>query len=210
MLVRTGQTEGSVDLARLAGLKPAGVICEIMREDGEMARLPELEAFARTHELLMLDDRRSRSTYRLARRRCWSARWRRRAVRPALGRRSSEFRAYSTRPTSRTPSTSRWCSATSRPDEPVLVRVQTRRACCATCSGCGAAEERSPGDRVAADDRGGGQRDPALRLFARAAPACSGGSGGAPTVGGRSRRACATSAWARRCWRTWARARSGC
>ena len=46
VLVRTGQTEGSVDLARLAGLKPAGVICEIMREDGEMARLPELEAFA--------------------------------------------------------------------------------------------------------------------------------------------------------------------
>ena len=43
VLVRTGQTEGSVDLARLAGLKPAGVICEIMREDGEMARLPELE-----------------------------------------------------------------------------------------------------------------------------------------------------------------------
>src|SRR5215217_552176 len=45
VLVRTGQTEGSVDLARLAGLKPAGVICEIMREDGEMARQPDLERF---------------------------------------------------------------------------------------------------------------------------------------------------------------------
>jgi 3,4-dihydroxy 2-butanone 4-phosphate synthase/GTP cyclohydrolase II len=44
--VRTGQTEGSVDLARLAGCKPAGVICEIMKDDGEMARMPELEAFA--------------------------------------------------------------------------------------------------------------------------------------------------------------------
>ena len=54
VLVRTGQTEGSVDLARLAGLKPAGVICEIMREDGEMARRPELEDFAVKHGLLLL------------------------------------------------------------------------------------------------------------------------------------------------------------
>ncbi|MDG1480581.1 MAG: 3,4-dihydroxy-2-butanone-4-phosphate synthase [Myxococcota bacterium] len=51
VLVRTGQTEGSVDLARLAGLSPAGVICEIMNEDGTMARLPDLEKFAATHEL---------------------------------------------------------------------------------------------------------------------------------------------------------------
>jgi 3,4-dihydroxy 2-butanone 4-phosphate synthase/GTP cyclohydrolase II len=54
VLVRAGQTEGSVDLARLAGLKPAGVICEIMREDGEMARRPELEVFAGKHGLLLL------------------------------------------------------------------------------------------------------------------------------------------------------------
>jgi 3,4-dihydroxy 2-butanone 4-phosphate synthase / GTP cyclohydrolase II len=54
VLVRTGQTEGSVDLARLAGLKAAGVICEIMREDGEMARRPELEIFAAKHGLLLL------------------------------------------------------------------------------------------------------------------------------------------------------------
>ena len=54
VLVRTGQTEGSVDLARMAGLKPAGVICEIMREDGEMARRPELEQFAARHGLLLL------------------------------------------------------------------------------------------------------------------------------------------------------------
>ncbi len=51
VLVRTGQTEGSVDLARMAGLKPAGVICEIMKDDGTMARMPDLEKFAREHEL---------------------------------------------------------------------------------------------------------------------------------------------------------------
>ncbi len=51
VLVRTGQTEGSVDLARLAGLKPAGVICEIMNDDGTMARMPDLEIFAKEHKL---------------------------------------------------------------------------------------------------------------------------------------------------------------
>jgi 3,4-dihydroxy 2-butanone 4-phosphate synthase/GTP cyclohydrolase II len=51
VLVRTGQTEGSVDLARLAGLTPAGVICEIMKDDGSMARLADLERFAATHDL---------------------------------------------------------------------------------------------------------------------------------------------------------------
>jgi 3,4-dihydroxy 2-butanone 4-phosphate synthase/GTP cyclohydrolase II len=51
VLVRTGQTEGSVDLARLAGLKPAAVICEIMNDDGTMARMPDLEKFAETHNL---------------------------------------------------------------------------------------------------------------------------------------------------------------
>jgi 3,4-dihydroxy 2-butanone 4-phosphate synthase/GTP cyclohydrolase II len=51
VLVRAGQTEGSVDLARLAGLKPAGVICEVMKDDGSMARLPDLEKFAAEHGL---------------------------------------------------------------------------------------------------------------------------------------------------------------
>jgi len=51
VLVRTGQTEGSVDLARLAGLKPAGVICEIMKDDGTMARMPDLLTFAQEHGL---------------------------------------------------------------------------------------------------------------------------------------------------------------
>jgi 3,4-dihydroxy 2-butanone 4-phosphate synthase/GTP cyclohydrolase II len=51
VLVRAGQTEGSVDLARLAGLKPAGVICEIMKDDGSMARMPELEKLSRQFDL---------------------------------------------------------------------------------------------------------------------------------------------------------------
>ncbi len=54
VLVRTGQTEGSVDLARLAGLTPAGVICEIMKEDGTMARMPDLEVFAKEHDLIIV------------------------------------------------------------------------------------------------------------------------------------------------------------
>jgi len=51
VMVRIGQTEGSVDLARLAGLKPAAVICEIMAEDGTMARMPSLEVFAKEHSI---------------------------------------------------------------------------------------------------------------------------------------------------------------
>jgi 3,4-dihydroxy 2-butanone 4-phosphate synthase/GTP cyclohydrolase II len=51
VLVRSGHTEGSTDLARLAGLEPAGAICEVMNDDGTMARLPDLERFARTHSL---------------------------------------------------------------------------------------------------------------------------------------------------------------
>jgi 3,4-dihydroxy 2-butanone 4-phosphate synthase/GTP cyclohydrolase II len=54
VLVRTGQTEAAVDLARIAGLYPAGVICEIMNEDGTMARVPELTKFARKHRLAMI------------------------------------------------------------------------------------------------------------------------------------------------------------
>ncbi|MCG3778318.1 MAG: Riboflavin biosynthesis protein RibBA [Nitrospira sp.] len=54
VLRRAGQTEGSVDLARLAGLNPAGVICEIMNEDGTMARVPALAKFAKVHKLKMV------------------------------------------------------------------------------------------------------------------------------------------------------------
>jgi 3,4-dihydroxy 2-butanone 4-phosphate synthase/GTP cyclohydrolase II len=54
VLVRAGQTEAAVDLARIAGLYPAGVICEIVNSDGTMARVPDLRTFARRHKLLMI------------------------------------------------------------------------------------------------------------------------------------------------------------
>lgn len=54
VLERAGQTEASVDIVRLAGLKPAGVICEVMNEDGTMARMPELEDFSRTYDIPIL------------------------------------------------------------------------------------------------------------------------------------------------------------
>jgi 3,4-dihydroxy 2-butanone 4-phosphate synthase/GTP cyclohydrolase II len=54
VLKRAGHTEAAVDLARLAGLYPAGVLCELVNEDGTMARLPQLESFCRDHELLMI------------------------------------------------------------------------------------------------------------------------------------------------------------
>jgi len=54
VLVRAGQTEAAVDLARIAGLYPAGVICEIMNDDGSMARVPDLAKFAKRHKLLMI------------------------------------------------------------------------------------------------------------------------------------------------------------
>jgi len=54
VLVRTGQTEATVDLARMAGFKPAGVCCEIMNDDGTMSRMPELEKFAKKHGLKII------------------------------------------------------------------------------------------------------------------------------------------------------------
>ena len=52
--MRAGQTEASVDLARIAGLIPAGVICEVMKDDGTMARVPELHEFSSKHGLRMI------------------------------------------------------------------------------------------------------------------------------------------------------------
>src|SRR5437870_3570426 len=54
VLVRAGQTEAAIDFARMAGLYPAGVICEVMNEDGTMARVPELTKFAKKHHLLLI------------------------------------------------------------------------------------------------------------------------------------------------------------
>ena len=104
VLVRTGQTEGSVDLARLAGLEPAGVICEIMNDDGSMARMPDLEKFAPQHGLRILSIA-DLIEYRLQQRVAGRARGDGAADADAAGRRRADFqRATSTARRSRRPS----------------------------------------------------------------------------------------------------------
>lgn len=86
VLVRAGQTEAAVDLARLAGLTPAGVICEIMNEDGTMARVPQLEEFCRKHGCKMS------SVAELIRYRLQHERFIRRAVEGCIQTEFGEFR----------------------------------------------------------------------------------------------------------------------
>ncbi len=91
VLVRAGQTEASVDLARIAGLNPSGVICEIMNEDGTMARVPQLIQFCREHDLKML------TVANLIRYRMQHERYVRRIAEAVLPTRYGDFRmvAYS-------------------------------------------------------------------------------------------------------------------
>lgn len=86
VLVRTGQTEASVDLARLAGLAPGGVICEIMNDDGSMARVPELREFCARHGLKMI------SVAGLIRHRLHTERFMRRDGEGTIRTRAGEFR----------------------------------------------------------------------------------------------------------------------
>jgi 3,4-dihydroxy 2-butanone 4-phosphate synthase/GTP cyclohydrolase II len=86
VLVRAGQTEASVDLARIAGLNPAGVICEIMNDDGTMARIPQLVEFCRTHGLKML------TVAELIRYRMKNERYVRRVAEASLPTRYGDFR----------------------------------------------------------------------------------------------------------------------
>ena len=86
VLVRAGQTEASVDLARIAGLTPAGVICEIMNDDGTMARLPQLADFCRAHGLKLL------TVAELIRYRMRNERYVRRVAEAALPTRYGDFR----------------------------------------------------------------------------------------------------------------------
>ena len=123
VLVRSGHTEGSVDLARLAGREPAAVICEIMREDGEMARMPELTAFAATHGLAvvkiadLIEYRLSQEI--LVRRAAESV------VRPRASGVKAEFRAYVYTTEVEDTEYLALVLGDLRPDEPTLVRVQT-------------------------------------------------------------------------------------
>ena len=86
VLVRAGQTEASVDLARIAGMTPAGVICEIMNDDGTMARLPQLAEFCRAHGLKLL------TVAELIRYRMRNERYVRRVAETALPTRYGDFR----------------------------------------------------------------------------------------------------------------------
>jgi 3,4-dihydroxy 2-butanone 4-phosphate synthase/GTP cyclohydrolase II len=86
VLVRAGQTEASVDLARLAGMVPAGIICEIMRDDGTMARVPDLVDFCATHNLKML------TVAELIRYRMQNERYVHRVGEAMIGTRHGEFR----------------------------------------------------------------------------------------------------------------------
>jgi len=123
VLVRSGHTEGSVDLARLAGREPAAVICEIMREDGEMARMPDLAAFAKEHGLTvvkiadLIEYRLSQEM--LVRRAAESV------VRPRVGGVRAEFHAYVYTTDVEDTEYLALVLGDVRPDEPVLVRVQT-------------------------------------------------------------------------------------
>jgi 3,4-dihydroxy 2-butanone 4-phosphate synthase/GTP cyclohydrolase II len=123
VLVRSGHTEGSVDLARLAGREPAAVICEIMREDGEMARMPDLVAFAAEHGLAivkiadLIEYRLSQEI--LVRRAAESV------LRPRASGVKAEFRAYVYTTDVEDTEYLALVLGEIRPDVPVLVRVQT-------------------------------------------------------------------------------------
>jgi 3,4-dihydroxy 2-butanone 4-phosphate synthase/GTP cyclohydrolase II len=123
VLVRSGQTEGSVDLARLAGREPAGIICEIMRDDGEMARMPDLEEFARRHDLPIVKIA-DLIEYRLSQEVLvhLSAET---VVKPRLGGVASSFRACVYTTDVEDTEYLALVLGDIKPDEPVLVRVQT-------------------------------------------------------------------------------------
>jgi len=120
VLVRTGQTEGSVDLARLAGLSPAGVICEIMNEDGTMARMPDLARFAAVHGVRIVTIR-DLVEYRMRRERMVTRVGETRL--PVRG--GYEFRAIAYRNTLNGESHIALVKGEIRPERPVLVRVHS-------------------------------------------------------------------------------------
>ena len=120
VLVRTGQTEGSVDLARLAGCVPAGVICEVMKDDGTMARMPDLEIFAAEHGLKIVSIKQL-IEYRMRRERM---------VRRSSGvkmplRTAGEFTAYAYTNELNGETHIALVKGEIRQDEPVLVRVHS-------------------------------------------------------------------------------------
>ncbi|HVY40976.1 MAG TPA: 3,4-dihydroxy-2-butanone-4-phosphate synthase [Polyangia bacterium] len=126
VLVRSGQTEGSVDLARLAGREPAGIICEIMRDDGEMARMPELLEFSRKHDLPLVNIA-DLIQYRLAREMLVRP-VAETKLRPGVGGLSSEFRAVVYATDVEETEYLALILGDVAPDRPALVRVQSARS----------------------------------------------------------------------------------
>ena len=124
VLVRPGQTEASVDIARMAGLYPAGVICEIMNEDGTMARLPQLEAFAAQHNLNMI------TVADLVRYRISKEKLVRRAVETDLPTVYGRFRAIAYENIINGDMHLAMVMGNVKSDEPVLVRVHTENVTC--------------------------------------------------------------------------------
>ena len=119
VLRRSGQTEAAVDLARLAGLTPAGVICEIMNEDGTMARVPDLETFSRQHGLKMV------LVADLIRYRMQNERLVRRVAVPELPTRHGDFKLYAYRSRLERKTHLALVMGEVDTDEPVLVRVHS-------------------------------------------------------------------------------------
>ena len=120
VLARRGHTEAAVDLARLAGLKPAGVICEIMKEDGTMARMPDLERFARTHDIRILAIA-DLIAYRQTEREI-----RRRAETRLPTRRAGAFRLIAYSDSLDTQAFVALVKGEVKPDRPVLVRLHSQ------------------------------------------------------------------------------------
>lgn len=121
VLVRAGQTEASVDLARLAGLVPAGIICEIMRDDGSMARIPDLKDFCQTHDLKML------TVAELIRYRMQHERYVHRVGEALVGTRYGEFRliAYESEVEGGESHVAMVRGDVEHGDEPILVRMHS-------------------------------------------------------------------------------------
>ena len=124
VLVRPGQTEAAVDIARIAGLYPAGVICEIMNEDGTMARLPQLKDFAVTHGLKII------TVADLVRYRIQKEVLVRRAVETDLPTVYGKFRAIAFENTINGDVHLAMVMGDVRTDDPVMVRVHTENVTC--------------------------------------------------------------------------------
>jgi 3,4-dihydroxy 2-butanone 4-phosphate synthase/GTP cyclohydrolase II len=124
VLVRPGQTEASVDIARIAGLYPAGVICEIMNEDGTMSRLPQLEQFAAQHNLKMI------SVAELVRYRIRKEQLVRRVVETDLPTVYGRFRAIAYENVINGDVHLAMVMGDVKTDDPVLVRVHTENVTC--------------------------------------------------------------------------------